>query len=981
MARDRSLDVAVTGLALRLPGPGSREAWWDAVCAGSVLTTRFTNQALAVMGIPGDTAADPAYVAVRGCIPDAERFDAALFGMSTREAQLTDPQHRSMLEAGWAALEDAGQAPRSDSLRTAVFASSSPSRYAARIMANPATSAEIVDAVTVGGGRDFMATRLAYRLGLEGPAVSVLTACSSSLVAVHLAVQALNNGDCDQAVVVAASLGFPQAGHTYVRGGIMSADGSCRPFDAGATGIVGGSGVVAVVLRRFTDVLEGDQAHGVILGTATNNDGSAKAGFSAPSAAGQAAAIRAAFEAGDVAPDSVGYLEAHGTGTYVGDPIEWSSTSAALREAAVAGRRIAVGAVKANIGHLDAAAGLAGLAKALMVVRSGRIPPVASFEQLNPLLADIETPLYVPTTCEPWSADGPRRASISSFGIGGTNAHVIVEEPPAAPAAPAAPSATALDRPSIVVLSSVHPEGPAQAANLLADHLEHHGAALGLRAHGAHGELEDVAHTLRVGRAVLPHRLAVVSRTRADLPGQLRDDRARERLVGHYDPARPRELVMLLPGQGSQRPGMARAFDDVLPGFADAADECFDLLDAPLADLLRQALWDQGFPAEQLTATRVAQLALFVLQHAVVCALAEVGVRADAYVGHSLGEVTAACLSGGLDLPSAIEFVTRRAELMQASEPGAMLAVACDEDRARTLCGTGPCELAAVNTTSSCVISGPVDAVASLELRVASELATQRLHTAHAFHSGAMAAAAAALRSSVAGRMSAPVHTPFMSNLDGTIVPRGRAFSLETLAVGVRSTVRFADGVAAVAATHPGALAVEIGQGRVLTGMVLGSGLETMPPSSAGIDDAARTLAWLWAQGLPVDLAALVTRGARLHLPSTPFAGQRHVAPEAAWDTAEPAVPQVQPTVAEDETPGSPADFVSDAWRDLLGSQEFAADSDFYALGGDSLVTVHLLRRIEEAYGVEIPVRDLLLASELGEQIALVERHVGGARG
>jgi acyl transferase domain-containing protein len=958
--RDRSLDVAVTGLYARLPGPEDLDKWWAAVCAGETLTTRFTAADLSAMGVPDHVVTDPAYVPVRGRIDDAEKFDAELFGIGPREAQLTDPQHRLMLEASWAALEDAGRDPRADTSRTAVFASSSPSRYLARILADPGLDAQVVEAAAVGGGRDFMATRLAYRLGLEGPAISVLTACSSSLVAVHLAAQALNSGDCDQAVVVAASVGYPQAGHTYVRGGIMSADGWCRPFDADASGTVGGSGVVAVVLRRLSDVPPDAETHGVILGSAVNNDGFRKVGFSAPSQAGQTAVIRAALEAGDVAADTLGYLETHGTGTYVGDPIEWASTSAALRDAGVSGR-IAVGAVKANIGHLDATAGLASLVKTLLSVKRGQIPPVANFHRLNPLLAGIDSPLYVPTASAQWRGDEPRRAAINSFGIGGTNAHVIVEEP----AAVTPRTSPGPDRPSIVVLSSVRTHGTDLGAVRLAEHLSAHDVSP-----------VDVAHTLRVGRTPLPQRLAVVGRTRAELIEALQDDCSPRRLRGTSRRLGPRPLVVLLPGQGTQRPGMASSFRELLPGFAPAVEECLGHLDAVSAPIVRQALWDQDFPAERLNETVLAQPALFVLQYAAVRALDGLGVRADAYAGHSLGEVTAACLSGALDLSAALDLVTRRAAAMEAGEPGAMLAVTCGEDEARALCGAGPCEVAAVNSADGCVLSGPVAAIEDLQRRAGTRIPHSRLHTTRAFHSAAMEPAAAALRAHLAGRTGAPVRTPFVGNRDGVLIPAGTRIPLDMLADSVRATVRFADGVTSLAAAFPDAIAVEIGPGRTLSSMVAAAGLTVPPPAAAGPDELARTVAWLWANGQPVDLAPLVPVGRLLHLPVTVFGGERHVAPEAEWPTTTPEAPGTDRADLPAAQPASPAELITDAWRKLLGVADLGPESDFYALGGDSLVTVDLLRRVEQAYGIEVSLRDLVLARLLGEQIRLVERRL-----
>lgn len=951
--RDRSLDVAITGLHARLPGPEDVEKWWAAVCAGETMTTHLDPSTLAAMGVPEHVYTGPDYVPVRGCIHDSDRFDAELFGISPREAELIDPQHRLMLEASWAALEDAACDPLTDRLRTAVFASSSTSRYMARIVAGEHVSPDVLESLTVGAGRDFMAARIAYRLGLEGPAVGVLTACSSSLVAVHLAVQALNNGDCDQAVVVAASVGFPQAGYTHVRGGVMSVDGQCRPFDARATGTVGGSGVVAVVLRRFDDVRADVTSHGVILGSAVNNDGSTKAGFNAPSARGQVTAIRAALQAGGVAPSSLGYLEAHGTGTYVGDPIEWSAMSTALREAGTAGGRIAVGAVKANIGHLDAAAGLASVFKVLQVLRHGQVPPVANFAALNPLLADQDSPLYVPTETGEWSGPAPRRAGISSFGIGGTNAHLVVEEAPAQPE----PSQPVPDRPSVVVLSGIRQSGVDSAATLLAEHLAHHEV-----------DLPDVAYTLRVGRAALPERLAVAGRSRADLAEALRAGVRQVR--GRVPEGGPRPLVVLFPGQGAQRPGMALPFLDGLPGFSAALDECLGHFAA--AGLIREALCDKDFPADRMNATDLAQPALFAVEYAAAHALRRLGVRPAAYAGHSLGELTAACLAGALDLATATEIVGLRAGAMQSCPAGAMVAVTCTETEARALAADAGLAVAAVNSPSGCVLSGPVEAVEALTRRAAGTVPMRRLRTTHAFHSASMEPAVATLRAHLAGRRGNRSTVPFVSTVDGQVVAPGTELALETFADGARGTVRFADGVAALLDRFPGALAVEAGPGQALSGMVTAVGMDAVPLSPNGDREVALSLAALWVQGQPVNLAPLAPDARRLHLPVSTFGGDRHVAPEATNVPAAPVVGTATtgPLVAAEEVEG--------AWRSLLGRTGLTPESDFFDCGGDSLLAARLLQRLEQAFAVEIPLRDLMLARVLGDQVRLVQRLLEG---
>ncbi|MBT2508575.1 acyltransferase domain-containing protein [Streptomyces sp. ISL-98] len=998
--RDRSLDIAVTGMAGRFPGAADIPSWWQALLRGEILTTRLDRRTLLDAGESANVLDDPDYVPVRGLLDDADRFDHELFGISRREGELMDPQHRLMLEAAWTALEDAGCDPTAEPRVTGVYASASSSAYLRAMLTSNTLDAAGVEEALRANEPDYMATRIAYRLGLTGPALSVLTACSSSLVAVHLAVQALLNGECEQAVVVAAAVDFPQAGHVHLPGGILSASGECRPFDAEADGALAGSGVVAVVLRPYEDaVADGCDPYGVIIGTAVNNDGSAKAGYQAPSATGQEAVIRAALAAADIEADSLGYLEAHATGTRVGDPIEWSAASSVLRELGARPGGIAVGAVKANIGHLDAASGLVSLIKTLLVVREGEVPPVAGFRSLNPLLETDGSPLYVPTGRLAWdSGPGPRRAGVSSFGIGGTNAHVVVEQ-----ARPATGERNPTDRPVIVgqeqvrpafregamtderplvrpatdqvlMLSAADPDALARAAHRLADRLPE------LRSVA----LADIAHTLATGRARLPHRTAVAGRTHQELADRLRT--LAESVRGsEAAAATPAPVVLLLPGQGSQRPGMARPFQQALPGFDGALEECLGHFGPALAAQLRTALFDPEFPAGELARTELAQPALFCVEYAVATALTGLGLRPVALAGHSLGEITGAALSGVLGLADAAELVTVRGRAMQACPPGAMVSLVMGEERALELAERFSAtsghrlELAAVNTTESAVLAGPVEAVDAFQAWLGDRETARWLRTSHAFHTGMLDPAVVRLREAAAGITLGRPALPYLANATGTLVPAGSAVEAGAFAEQARSAVRFATGLAAIAEAFPGAVAVEAGPGKALSGMAEAAGLTAVALSPGRSErpgeETLLALAELWAMGLPVDPADLTGPGRPAHLPGYAFAGPRLLAPAAAVRTAVIAAPvaapaEQEPVPAAEKTP---AESVAGLWTDLLGSTGLSPDSDFFDLGGDSLLVVRLARRIGEDLGVRVPVRDLMTGSTLAQQTAVVE--------
>ncbi|KXK63105.1 polyketide synthase subunit [Micromonospora rosaria] len=985
MSRDRSLDIAVTGVHARLPGVTDLDDWWAATLAGRVLTTRLDRADLLAAGVPAALVDDPDYVPARGHLADADRFDHTLLRVSARDAELMDPQHRLMLETAWAALEDAGTAgPAAAEHTTGVYASGSGSGYLRAMLANGPLDPLTLDQALHGTEPDFVASLISYKLGLTGPALGVQTACSSSLVGVHLAVQALLAGECDQAVVVAAGIDFPQAGHLHVPGGIQSVSGNCRPFDAAADGVVAGSGVVAVVLRRLADALDdGPEPYGVLLGTAVNNDGAAKAGYYAPSVTGQEAVIRAALASADVGGESIGYLEAHATGTRVGDPIEWAAASAALTTAGARPGQVAVGALKAAIGHLDSASGLAGLVRALWVVREGVVPPVAGFTALNPLLEADGSPLYVPTEAAAWSGPQPRRAGVSSFGIGGTNAHVIVEQPPAAPAVPPRP-----ERERLVVLSAADGAALTRTAARLAEHL-----------HRAGPDLADVAYTLAAGRAALPERLAVTGRTAAEVADRLTGDAGA--LRGRAPVDGPAPVVYLLPGQGTQQPGMAAPLAGALPGFADHLDECLAAFDAELSARLRRALHDPDAPADELAATALAQPALFAVGYAAGRALTALGVAPAALVGHSLGELTAACLAGTFGLADAARFVAARGRAMQDCPPGAMLALGCDPDTARDLLAETGAELAVatVNSADGCTVAGAVEEVRRFADRLGDRVFHRVLRTSHAFHSALVEPALPALDRALDGVRAHPPAVPYASNLTGRLVQPGEPVDARSYVAQARRPVRFADALADTMARLPGCVAVEVGPGRVLTGLAEAAGLPAVPLCPLRTDrpegEVLAALGTLWTWGQPVPAGLLGGADGRLaHLPGYAFGGRRWLAPEATppaarapadravADRAVSGRADTDPAVGEragvdrPQRSGAggpdPAVLVPKLWAEVLGHTDLADDSDFFALGGDSLLITQLARRVHEELGLRVPLREMLAGRTLGRQTAVV---------
>ncbi|MFL5359302.1 beta-ketoacyl synthase N-terminal-like domain-containing protein [Archangium sp.] len=667
--------VAIIGMAGQFPGASNLEQFWRNLAGGVESISRLSDEALAEAGIPPELSSHPGYVRAKGVLEGAELFDAEFFGFSPREASQMDPQQRRFLECAWEALEDAGYPPQTHGGSVGVFASSSATTYQPRPASE--TPADVWQ-LKLGLESDFLSTRVSYELDLRGPGLTVRTGCSGSLVAVHLAYRSVLAGECDLALAGGVSISVPvSGGYLYQPGMILSPDGHCRAFDARAGGTVRGNGVGAIVLKRLDRALaDGDSIHAVIRGSALNNDGAGKIGYTAPGIAGQAEVITRAQEAAGVRPHEVSFVETHGTGTPLGDPVEVAALTKAFQRGAGPQGHCVLGATKPNIGHLDAAAGIAGLLKTVLSLRHRQLPPVVHFEQPNPALELAGTPFSINARLSDWTPlEGlPRIAGVSSFGIGGTNAHVVVEEAPERPAT----KDTGTWR--VLPLS-------AQSGAALAETARRLGEALARRPELS---LADVAHTLQRGRTAFEQRVALVCR---DLPGAVQ---GLEQLVhafakGERSPAeaRGREVAFLFPGQGTQHAGMGRALYAAHAVFRDEVDRCAGLLLPHLGLDVRELLLQEedGASGERIHQTELAQPCLFVLEYALARLWMSLGLSPKAMIGHSLGEYVAACLAGVFSLEDALVLIRARGRLMQAAPEGAMLAVGLRPMRC------GPCSM------------------------------------------------------------------------------------------------------------------------------------------------------------------------------------------------------------------------------------------------------------------------------------------------
>jgi acyl transferase domain-containing protein/surfactin synthase thioesterase subunit/NAD(P)-dependent dehydrogenase (short-subunit alcohol dehydrogenase family)/acyl carrier protein len=886
-------NVAIIGLAGRYPGASSPEELWRTLCAGRDAITRFSRDELLAEGLPQDLVDDPAYVPVAGIVDGATAFDAEFFGMTEAESASTDPQHLVLLEEAWRALERAGHGRLAGPRDVGVFVAASPPTHPAiGDPGDPRADESAAMLATIGAASDFLATRVSYRLDLTGPSVTVQTACSSSALALHMACRALLAGECEIALAGAVSLHFPErAGHRYEPGGILSPDGVCRPFDTDARGTVRGSGAGIVVLRRLEDALvDRDRVLAVVKGSAANNDGLAKVGYTAPSVDAQAAVVVRALRAACLEPEQIGFVEGHGTGTPVGDPIEAAALHEAFGGTAAGSRDCLLGSVKGNVGHLDVAAAMPGLVKTVMAVGTGLVPGTAHFRAPNPALELERGPFRVSAAAEPWpeAQTGPRRAGLSSFGIGGTNVHLVLEQPPAAALDPvpgvrrgrhllcvSAASEQALDELAAAVAEDLlKPDGPV---------------------------LEDAAYTLARGRSRFAGARRAVVATSADEAAQMLVNSPSGRPgAGRLGGAR---LAMLFPGQGSQEPGMARWMADAGGVGAEELERALGLVAPLVDDDLEAALLDPKFAPVRLRRTALLQPALFAFELALAQTWARWGVRPAAVAGHSLGELTAAVVAGVLDAPDAARLVARRAEEMEHAAPGAMLAVGLNE--AELLPYLGPdVELAAVNASAQCVATGVPRAVEALAKQLQDRgVAVHRLPVARAFHSRLLDRSLDRFALTAAQVHGHRARIPLASGTTGRWLNDAEALDGNHWVRQARQPVRFAETARTLADAGVNVL-LEVGTGSSLCGLArAGALVDAVPVPSRGASggDLTDTAAVLWAAGVElrdpdaggrrVSMAVhtlrsrTVPRTARARRPDTPIVANRGgtLLHEPAW--------------------------------------------------------------------------------------------------
>ena len=976
--------IAIVGLAGRFAGAPDVASFWDMLLAGRSGRVEVTRADLEAAGEDPALLDDPDYVAAAFPLDDAEGFDAAFFGFTPREAELMDPQQRILLEAAWTALEDAGVDPKQGCDRIGVFGGVGRNAYLLNnLMSHQALRESAAEYnMLIGNERDFPSTHIAYRLGLRGPAITVQTACSTSGVAIHMAAESLRRGECDLALAGGAKVLSPnRVGYRYVDGGPLSPDGFVRAFDAEANGMVRGSGVAMVALKRLDEAMaDGDHIYGVLIGSAINNDGDAKAGFTAPSVSGQAEAIAEAHRKAGISADSVSMIEAHGTGTILGDPIEVEGLTRAFRSSGEQTGYCALGSVKTNIGHLDAGATAAGVIKAVLALENEIIPPSLNFTAPNPRIGFCDSPFFVAAEPVEWKrGKAPRRAGISSFGLGGTNAHLVIEEAPWRPASDPAEGA------QLLVLSARTDAALARRCEDLADWLDRHESA----------NLADVAHTLMVGRRRFEKRIALVCADRADAVAKLRRMTPGE-VLRSAGAAEAPPVAFLFPGGGAQYAGMARDLYAARPEFREALDDCSRIYEARTGRPLAECILEGEGTLDQPS---IALPALFAVEYAMARTWLAWGVEPDAMIGHSLGEYAAACVAGVFSLEDAIDIVMCRGRLFDTLQPGSMLSVPLPAS-ALTDRLSADLSIAAINRDDQCVVSGADDAVQALADALSAEgVETRRVHIKVAAHSTLVEPILAEFREQV---QRITLHKPqraFLSNLTGDWIAEDQATDPEYWVRHLRSTVLFADGISRLM-EDPERIFLEVGPGQVLSTLARqnarrGAGHDVIatirhPQETASDTDfLLGALGRFWLAGGKFDGAAFTGQARRrVPLPTYPFERTRHwidAVPYTATDRALPvralaASPQA-PTVAQDapEADTSPTTRHERILAQLksiicrlsgLPIDRVDAHATFLELGFDSLFLTQANAAFKKAFNIRMTTRQLIETTPVLDTLA-----------
>lgn len=1006
--------IAIVGMAGRFPNATSVSEFWDNICRGEEAITFYDKETLLQAGIPEDLIKQPNFVPAKGEIDSIDQFDASFFNFTPREAQITDPQQRIFLECAWEALEDACCVPEKFKGRIGVFSGVGMNQYlASNLSTHPELRASLGDyPLMIGNDKDFLATRVAYKLNLNGPALVLQTACSTSLVAVHTACQAILNQECDAALAGGVSFGnLGPSGYLYQEGMIMSPDGHCRAFDEQAQGTVGGQGCGVVLLKPLDDALQNnDNIYAVIAGSATNNDGSNKTGYTAPSVEGQAKVINSALASANLDSERIGYVEAHGTGTAVGDPIEIEGLRKAFQKASASDTHAplnephcAIGSVKTNVGHLDVAAGVTGLIKAAKIMQTRLIPPTLHYTKPNPKIDFSKTPFYVNTELKEWAGHKMSRyAGVSAFGLGGTNAHVILSEPP---------SQTESDDGRywhIVTLSAKSPQALETMTQRLVSHLIENE-----QQPKHHQRFENICYSLHVGRRDFAYRRQLVCRNSDEAIAALTNPQSQRVITSHFVD-RPTKVVFMFPGQGCQYANMGRQLyrSEVL--FRETVDHCHELLRQKFIHFEELSPEDHQGLTERIHETHLTQPSVFIFEYAMAKLLMSWNIKPDRMIGHSFGEFAAACIAGVFTLEQALELVAIRGHLIHGLDgEGDMMMVNLSEDEAMRLTNHDV-SLAAINGPDRCILSGTKNAIEYLHKQLDGRGIENRiLYISHAFHSHLMEPVLERFRGYVERRTPKAPKIPFISSLTGDWITDEQATSPQYWADHLRNTVQLNRGLYTVFSERSNDdhnvdaseqfICLEVGPGKSLSTLAAQHPAKqtqdlVMATSRHAYHEVSdvqfllKVVAKLWQQGIEIDWDTFHSyrQCYRVPLPTYPFERQSYwISPKthAVPNSVEIASNAILEALNESsyDAPGSVVingtwesprndteKKVYQLWQACLGLSQFSIFDNYFEIGGDSLIAVNLIKQLNLEFKVPLTTPILIrkpTVAELSEHI------------
>ncbi len=988
-------EIAIIGMAGRFPKSANIYEFWDNIINGRECISFFTDEELIEEGIELNYIKNKDYIKAKGVIDNIDLFDASFFDINPKEAELMDPQHRLLLECAWEALENAGYDAERYEGAIGVYAGKSMSSY---LFLNVYPHIKKILAAgnlqaAIGNDKDSITSTISYRLNLKGPSINVQSSSSTSLAAVAIACQSLLTYQCDMALAGGITVGPPvKSGYLYDVGGIMSSDGHCRAFDAKSSGFVPGNGYGLVVLKRLDEAIrDNDHIWAVIKGFGVNNDGSEKVSYTAPSVDAQANVIVTAQIAANVNPERISYIEAHGTGTALGDPIEVKALTQAFRYQTDKKKFCALGSVKPNIGHLDSAAGIAGLIKVVLSLYNKKIPPLINFDTPNPEIDFENSPFYVNTSAKYWNDfNGSRIAGITSLGMGGTNVHIIVEENLHNPS-----SGNSREW-NILMISAKTPYSLEGNTNNLVNYLKDEKVS----------NIADVAYTLAMGRKHFSYRRVVVCRDVKDAVESLSsfDSHKVISTVCSFD---ERQVCFMFTGQGAQYINMARGIYEAEQVFKEVFDRCCEIvkevIDVDLCRLLYKDYYEDGEQAV-IDQTYITQPLLFALEYSMASLLMNWGIKPVAMIGHSLGEYVAATISGVFSLEEALKLVCLRARMMFNMPQGGMLAVALEEKEALKFLQDGV-SIAAINAPKLCVLSGEFESLSHIEKRLNdSNIFCTRLKTSHAFHSLMMKGVAEEYAELIKSVSLKKPSIPFISCVTGDWIKENEAINPDYWVKHILEPVRFKEGLEKLLENDSRVL-LEIGPGNTLCKFVRQSTvykedmvvIPTIRSCNQTDNDCkflANALAELWANGVKVDWAKYYENEVRRRIPLPTYAFERKsywIKGEDAGDTiqncenvynsdkSEPLVCQKQSEKTYHDRPNQDVEYVPpenevqqnvvNILEDLLGIKPIGIKDNFFDIGGHSLLATQVLSRIREIYNTRFSL-NVLFSNPTVEQIS-----------